>query len=247
MAFHGIRQCYEDPDLWFGGIICTGGGGSPRSGKYTSYSDEEMKQLRKKEQEKAAVLGKYSFVMQLDYPSSSVKDPQQQQLEEELAALLSDLNPQVVYTHNPADKHETHVGIFASVIHAIRRLPIRQRPGTVYGCEVWRDLDWMMDEDKIILEVHDEDGLGKRLIDVFDSQVEGGKRYDLAALGRRFANATFFQAHQTDASEEVVFAMDLTPLIAEDPPDILDYVLTHTRRFQQDVESKLKKRLGGTK
>lgn len=242
-AFHGIRQCYNHRDRRFGGIICTNGGGSPRSGKYASIPDEEMSGIRKKEQEKAADLGKYSFVAQLDYPSTMVKDPDTLHLEEELLSILSAVKPSTVYTHNPADKHETHIGTVVAVIRAIRKLPLDERPGTVYGCEAWRDLDWMMDDDKIALDVSDRDNLGKQLIAEFDSQIAGGKRYDLAAPGRWRANATFYQSHETDKARQLLFAMDLSPLAAADSLDMLDYVMGYVQRFQQDVESKLKRRL----
>jgi LmbE family N-acetylglucosaminyl deacetylase len=246
-AFHGIRQCYRHPDQWFGGIICTNGGGSPRSGKYASVPDEEMSRIRKKEQEKAAELGEYSFVTQLDYPSALVKDPDVLRLKDELSTILSTVKPSVVYTHNPADKHETHIGTVVAVIQAIRKLPLGERPGTVYGCEAWRNLDWMMDDDKIALDVSDTDNLGKKLIAEFDSQITGGKRYDLASPGRWRANATFHQSHETDKAKHLIFAMDLSPLAAADSLDMLDYVMGYVQRFQQDVESKLKRRLNRIK
>ncbi|MCP5049447.1 MAG: PIG-L family deacetylase, partial [bacterium] len=116
--------------------------------------------------------------------------------------------------------------------------------GQVYGCEVWRGLDWMMDDDKIALDVSDPDGLGKTLVDVFESQVAGGKRYDLAAFGRQQANATFYHSHRVDETGQLVFAMDLTPLVADNSLDILEYVMTYIQRFQRDVENKLKRQLG---
>jgi LmbE family N-acetylglucosaminyl deacetylase len=244
MAFHGILQCFADPDQWFGGVICTDGSGSVRTGKYASISDEELVRIRKKEQQAAASLGKYSFVIQLDYPSESIKNPDEKQLEEELFSLLAVIKPSVVYTHNPADKHETHIGTVMAVIHAARKLPMEQRPKTIYGCEAWRDLDWMSDDDKIALDVSDKDHLGKRLIDIFQSQIAGGKRYDLATTGRWHANATYFNPYETDKASQLMYAMDLSPLAADDSLDIVDYVTAHIRRFQQDVETKLK-RIGG--
>ena len=244
MAFHGIRQCYANPGQWFGGVICTDGSGSARTGKFTSISDEEMVRIRKKEQQTAASLGKYSFVIQLDYPSDSIKDPFEKQLEEELLSLLAAIKPSVVYTHNPADKHETHIGTVIAVIRAARKLPPEQRPKTIYGCEAWRDLDWMSDEDKIALDVSDKDNLGKRLIDIFQSQIAGGKRYDLATMGRWHANATYFNPFEADKAGQLMYAMDLSPLAADDSLDIIDYVTAHIRRFQQDVVIKLKRRLG---
>ena len=53
----------------------TDGAGSPRSGVYADYTDEEMKEVRIAEQKKAAAVGKYSFQMLLGHPSKEVKDP----------------------------------------------------------------------------------------------------------------------------------------------------------------------------
>ncbi|MBN1552231.1 hypothetical protein JW979_12225 [bacterium] len=73
------------------------------------------------------------------------------------------------------------------------------------------------------------------LLSVFDSQIAGGKRYDLAAIGRRLANATFSQSHGVDESPAVSFAMDLTPLIQDDTLDIAGFINGHIRRFQEQV------------
>ena len=63
---------------------------------------------------------------------------------------------------------------------------------------------------------------------VFDSQITGGKRYDLTVEGRRVAYATFFDSHSVDHSGRVACAVDLTPQIASDEPKDL-------RRFVADV------------
>ena len=48
-----------------------------------------------------------------------------------LAAILAATQPRVVYTHNPADKHRTHLAVVVPVIQAIRALPRAQRRGHV--------------------------------------------------------------------------------------------------------------------
>ena len=57
MAFHGINTCYQQEKLWFGGVTCTDGAGSVRSGLYENTTDEEMKLIRSQEQRKAALIG----------------------------------------------------------------------------------------------------------------------------------------------------------------------------------------------
>ncbi len=244
MAFHGILTCFAKDDLWFGGVTCTNGAGSSRSGPYAACSDPEMMGIRRQEQDTAATIGRYAAMLQLDYPSSAVKSPTASELKEDLKAILLATRPDVVYTHNPADKHDTHIGVTVAALQAIRELPRDQRPKQVIGCEVWRNLDWLPDSEKVLMDVSGRDNLAAALNGVFDSQIAGGKRYDLATLGRRAANATFFESHSVDASTQLVFGMDLTPLADDESLGIVDYVCAFIDRFNDDVREKLTKRTG---
>ncbi len=239
MAIHGILETYGQPDAWFTGVVMTNGAGSPRAGVYGAYTDEQMRQVRAREQKKAAFVGDYAAQFLLDYPSVQVKDPDNLAPVEDLIAILQATRPEIVYTHNPTDKHDSHIGVLAKTLTAIRRLPPSQRPRKLYGCEVWRDLDWMLDEDKVALDVSRYENLQTALIALFDSQISGGKRYDLAIMGRRRANATFYASHATDMAELMAFAMDLTPLIEDDDLDLIDYVMGYVERFAQDVRGRL--------
>ncbi len=240
MAFHGVQKCFISADLWFGAVVCTNGAGSPRAGEYASFSDEEMAALRRREQEKAAILGNYGALVQLNYASAETKDVGTGRLRADLVKVLRAMRPEVVYTHNPADKHDTHVAVAFTALAALRELEPDERPATVYGCEVWRGLDWMDDEDKVPLDVSRRESLSNGLIGVYDSQVEGGKRYDLATAGRRRANASYFQSHATDEAEQIWFAMDLTPLVRDDRLDPGRFVLGHIDKFRASVDSKIR-------
>ena len=123
-------------------------------------------------------------------------------------------------------------------------IAMAQRPKKVYGCEVWRTLDWMLDEDKVPLNVGGHDNLASALSGIFDSQIAGGKRYDLATQARRRANATFFESHEVDRYTMLAFAMDLTPLVANESRDIVEYVTGFIEEFKADVRRKLNQRLG---
>ncbi len=243
MAFHGILECFENSDQWFGGVTCTNGAGSARAGVYAEYSDEQMQEIRRKEQNEAAVMGGYAAMFHLDYPSSAVKSPDDDRLKQDLLEILKASSPDVVYTHNPCDKHDTHIGVTVAILQALRELPADQRPKQVIGCEVWRDLDWLGDDEKVVMDVSGHDELAAKLNGAFDSQIAGGKRYDLATIGRRSANATFFDSHSTDDASQVIFGLDLTPLVVDDSLDIVDYVLGFVERFQADVRNKLQQRL----
>ena len=244
MAFHGIDACYHSDSDWFGGVTCTNGSGSARTGDYAKFSDDEMMRVRRDEQRQAAVLGRYAAMIQLDYPSKIAKYANDSRLKEDLVAILTATQPRVVYTHNPADKHDTHIAVVVPVIQAIRELPREQRPQAVHGCEGWRNLDWLPDAEKVVHDVSGHENLAAALNGVFDSQIAGGKRYDLAVLGRRRANATFFESHGVDQSDALAFAMDLTPLVQDDALDVVEYVTAIIDRFRADVVARLGKRLG---
>ena len=239
MAYHGVAECFGLAARWFTGVVVTNGAGSPRSGIYGDYTDEQMQQVRVLEQRKAAYVGEYACQIQLAFTSSEVKNPKETAVIADLERILLAANPEYVYLHNPADKHDTHVAVTMRTIAALRNVRDRVRPKKVYGCEVWRDLDWMVDEDKQILGVSARPNIAAALVGVFDSQVSGGKRYDLATAGRRVAHATYYASHGTDQETALNFAMDLTPLAQDPSLNITEYVLTLIDRFRADVQRRV--------
>lgn len=241
MSFGGILECFGAPDRWFAGAVVTNGAGSPRDSLYKEYTDEQMQVVRRKEQKKAAVVGEYGAMALLDYSSSAVKDPKNAAVRDDIKELILAARPSVIYTHNLADKHDTHVAVALRVIEALRALPEEARPQRVLGCEVWRDLDWMNDDDKVALDVAGHENLAAALLGVFDSQICGGKRYDLATMGRRRAHATYFASHGVDATDQLTFAMDLTPLAGDPSLDVNDFVQGHINRFAVEVSERIAK------
>jgi LmbE family N-acetylglucosaminyl deacetylase len=242
MAHSAIAECFGREDLGFTGVVVTDGGGSPRTGRFAAMSDEEMKLVRRDEQRHAATLGRYRAQIQLAHPSAVVKDGASRVVVDDLGALLGTMSPRVVYLHNPADKHDTHVAVFHRCLAALRGLPPEQRPARVLGCEVWRNLDWLLDgTDKVVLDDSARPELAAQLIGAFESQVAGGKRYDLAIAGRRLANATFFTSHATDRATALTWAMDLTPLVHDTTLDVEAFTLGHLDRLRADVAARLKK------
>jgi hypothetical protein len=104
---------------------------------------------------------------------------------------------------------------------------------------VWRSLDWLMDSDKVAFDLSKHVNLQAALLGVFDSQICGGKRYDLASMGRRKANATYYASHGLDSSQGLSYGMDLTPLIIDERRSITDFIQEHLNRFTNDVTDRL--------
>ena len=96
MAYHGILECYMKKEKRFLGVIISDGAGSPRDNLYSSYTDEEMRRVRRAEQKKAAVLGEYSGIVLLDYPSSVVKDSKDLAVKEDLKKIIVAAKPSYI-------------------------------------------------------------------------------------------------------------------------------------------------------
>jgi LmbE family N-acetylglucosaminyl deacetylase len=217
MAYHGVAECFDSSEKWFGGVVVCDGAGSPRSdsaavpegespreGGAVPEGELEMAAARRKEQERAAEVGKYSFALLLGMASSKVKGEWNPALVVRLAEILDSTK---------FDRHATHLAVFAHALRAIRSLPEESRPARVLGCEVWRDLDWLGDKDRVRLDCSSDPKLARELLDVFGSQIQGGKNYTEATLGRRRANATFSDSHEVDRAESLAYAVDLMPLV----------------------------------
>ncbi len=241
MAYPGIADCFGQNDKWFSGVVVTNGASSPRSGIYGHYTDDQMQAVRFQEQRKAAMIGEYSIQLQLAHPSSAVKERGHAAVQSDLGAIFTGAKAEVVYLHQPADKHDTHIGVLAQCLAALRKLPVELRPKRVLGCEVWRDLDWMVDSDKQVLDAGRYPNLAMALVGVFDSQISGGKRYDLATAGRRVAHATYHTSHATDQYQGITWAMDLTPLVHDPALSLAEYTLSYVERLKQDIAARLAK------
>lgn len=240
-AYPAVTECLGRADRFFTGVVMTNGAGSARTGKFAHVTDAQMQVIRRDEQRAAAVLGNYNLQLQLAHPSSDVKQAGHAGVTADLAAIFGGCRPEVVYLHQPADKHDTHVACFLRCIEALRALPRDRRPARVLGVEGWRDLDWIADNEKVAMDASANPDLAAKLVGVFESQIAGGKRYDLAAMGRRLANATFFNSHATDQTNAISLAMDLTPLVRDDTLSVREFALGHIDRLRADVAGRIAK------
>jgi LmbE family N-acetylglucosaminyl deacetylase len=241
MAPEGVLAGFGSDERWFTGVVMTDGKGAPRDGPYRDHSDEDLRRVRRQEQKKAAVVGEYGAVVLLDHPSAVVRDAADPGPVADLVAVLQATRPQVVYTHNLADRHDTHVAVAVRLLTALRSLPAEERPGRVLGCEAWRDLDWLPNADRVAMDVSTHESLQTTLLRVFDSQIRSGKRYDLATLGRRRAHATFADPNAADQASALAYAMDLTPLVVDPRRDVASFVQEQIDRFAMDVAERLQR------
>ena len=230
-----LAAAADDPHRWATVIVCTDGAGSVAPPGEPDLTGAALAERRAAEQRAAADLGRYGAAVLLDHPSRDLRTPAgAADLRAELAELVARCRPATVLTHNPADRHPTHVAVVAAVVDAVRSLPADERPTRLLGCEAWRDLDWLPDADKARLDVTGHEAVAADLLAAFGSQL-GAKRYDRAAAGRRRANATFGDPHRADDATEVVVAMDLTPLVVDDDLDPVAWVTGHIDRFRAEV------------
>lgn len=232
MAWHALL----DPRS-VAAMVVTDGRGSARAGAYAGVTDDQMRDTRLLEQKRAASLGGYAAVLWLDHASADVRQPACAPLASDLAEILSTLRPRWVYTHNLADRHETHVAVALHAIAALRANGASVE--RVLGCEAWGALDWLQAGDKVVLDVSDAQDRLVPLVRAFDSQIAGGKRYDLAAAGRKRANATFLDSHAVDRASAVEYAMDLTALVKDPSLDVAQWTVQLVERFRRDVEARL--------
>ena len=240
MCTKGILDCFNKKDDWFGAVVVTDGAGSPRNGIYSNFTDEEMMKIRIKEQKKAAYIGEYSFISMLDFSSSKVKDFSCDEVTIEIKNIIEKSMPKVIYTHNMFDKHDTHVAVCMRVINALGMIEKENLPEKLYGCEVWRGLDWLCDKDKTVFDVSTHENISNALMEVFDSQICGGKRYDLANNGRQRANATYLSSHNIDNITKASIAVDMTPIMKKDI-SVLDFAKKFLDNFKKDIENRIYK------
>ena len=118
-AYHGIEACYGRSDRWFTGITCTDGAGSSPVGPYESFTNDQVAAIRVGEQDKAAVVGDYAAMIQLGYPSRAIKKAEDPSPVDDLKAILAAARPEVLYLHNPADKHDTHIAVLLRALTGI--------------------------------------------------------------------------------------------------------------------------------
>ena len=243
MAIDGIQKGYRSRKYGFACVTTADGGGSARTGKFAHYTDDMMKAVRIEEQKKAAEVGRYHSLYLLNYTSREIKDPCNEDVINDYCEIIKELRPEVIYTHSILDKHPTHLGVVIKVIAALRRLGADYRPRVLYGCEVWRDLDWIADSKKVVFDVSSNIRLQRRLLNVYESQIAGGKSYTNATIGRRYSNATYAQSHSVDQGKLVAYAIKMTKLIKDPEMSIKKFALSFVDDLYTEINDAMDKGL----
>lgn len=235
MCPQGIVKGYQSEVYGLVAVVATDGAGSPRTGKFANMTDDEMKKVRIEEQRAAQRVGDYSDLIMLNYTSSEIRDAANLSPVEDMKEIILNYRPKTVYIHNLADKHPTHVGTALKALAALRALPKEARPEKLYGCEVWRGLDWISDSRKVIFDLTGYEQVLSDVLNVYESQIAGGKEYEKAAMGRRYANATFSESHGVDKAALTAYAMDLTPLIEDDTLSPREFILDYVKQLVDEL------------
>ena len=236
MAVDGILKGYYSRKYSFALVVTADGGGSARTGEFKDYTDEMMKKVRIEEQKEASEIGRYNSLYLLNYSSKEIKEKENDSIVNDYLEIIKELKPQVIYTHSILDKHPTHVGVVLKVIKVLRSLPKEEQPKLFYGCEVWRGLDWIDDNKKIGFDVSRNEKLQKKLLNVFRSQIAGGKAYTKASIGRRYANATYFQSHSVDTYKMISYGIDLKPLLKNPDLSVKEYALSFVDDLRNEID-----------
>lgn len=238
MAYSQIYECYKNPNKHFTAVNTTNGSGSPRTGKFEHFTDEEMVKIRIEEQIEASKIGKYNALIMMMYPSKDIKNFSNKTPIEDLKQIILKTRPEIILTHNLLDKHSTHIATCIKVIQALREIQNEYEAKQVIGLEVWRDLDWLPNSDKLYFDTSKNKKLESSLLKVFESQVVGGKRYDLATIGRRYANATFFESHNTDKIKSLNYGIDLTDFTYSNK-GYIEFINEKIENFKKEIISQV--------
>jgi len=91
------------------------------------------------------------------------------------------------------------------------------------------------------MNISEHENLQAALLGVFDSQIAGGKRYDLATIDRRRANARYFESHGVDATTGLSHAMDMSLLMSDATKDPIVFAQDFIQRFEQDINDRIRR------
>ena len=102
LAYHGISAGYTRRT--FTGVVITDGGGSPRTGKFAKFSNEEMKAVRRAEQRRAARIGRVAH--RGDHAQVPAREPAAVDVDRALG--VTERQPRAVAPHERVGRRREH-------------------------------------------------------------------------------------------------------------------------------------------
>lgn len=243
MAIDGIQRGYRAQKYTFACVVSSDGATCPRKGKYLNYTDGQMKAVRISEQKKASEIGRYNSVYFLKYSKSEVLDPENEDIINEYVKIIKELKPRLIYTHSLLDSNPINVSVAVKVINALRKMKKGEQPKQLYGCELSRELDWVDKEKITIFDVSKNIRLQKQLLSVYHSQIDGGKDYLKAALGRRYEIATFFDANKIDEFKLASRVINMTTLLRRKDLPIKKYAMSFVEYLYGEINDSMDRSL----
>lgn len=214
-----IRKCMKEGKRLLV-IVVTTGSKCPLAGSFADRA-EEMERIRAEEQFEAARIGNYSVLM-LGYESADLRGAGSDLVCGVLEQILSQCSAAEIWTHNPFDRHPTHLSVLRLLLAAIRRMNRSKRPTKLYGAELWGGLDHVPAEHIEEFDVSDDLGLRRALIEAFRSQNEA-KNYAAGVPGREAGHATFRASHSNNRMTACDLALNMAPLLEDDTLSLEDW------------------------
>jgi len=219
MAMDGILKAYGSKKYAFYGCVVGDGSTCNKSGKYAELNDKDMMEVRNQEQIRASEIGEYSKLYLLKHTPNEIVDAENKSIIKDIKKIIEEVKPDVIYTHNVFDKNPSHRALTLKVIDAIMDMPEELRPRLLYGCEVFRGLDWLPDRYKVTFDLSENKELQNRLIGVYDSRAEGFKDYTKAVMGRKLSNATLEYNAASETEDKLIwYGINLTSVIQKNIP-----------------------------
>ena len=241
MAYHGILECFAQR----GPLVHCGHhderrGSSAGPASTRDFTDEEMQKVRREEQRKAAVVGEYAAVALLDYPSaagegaSRARRRRRPQGRPGRRAADGRLHAQPRRQARHPRRHRAAAD--PGPPRGRARSPVRGSCSAARCGATWTG--WST-TDKVALDVSGHENLAAALVGVFDSQIAGGKRYDLATLGRRRAHATYHESARRRRDDGPDLRHGPDAAAGRPGLDPVAYAQGYVDRFTKDVRDRL--------
>lgn len=212
MAIDGIQRGYRAKKYTFATVITSDGLSLERAGKLAKATDRKVNTTKNREQKAAAEIGRYNSVYFLSHKTDEILDQENEDIVNEYLEIIKELKPRIIYTHSILDRDPTHVSVAVKVINALRKLRKGQMPAVLYGCEMWRDLDWVDPSKVISFDVSHNIRLQKQLINVHQSQ-NASRDFINATIGRRYVNATYSRSEKKKDAKLTARAINMTTLL----------------------------------